>query len=296
MVVKNTDSSHIKFNDVVDNKTAIELAFIIIKDMENYFTLPMKLEFEKIYEKYIILTKKRYMALVANTDGVIISSTKRGVCIQRRDGCKVLRTIYTEVKDMLLADKTKDEIISVVLDGINKIFTFGYSYKDYVVTKGLTKDIDGYNTKTLPAQAQIAQRMMKRGIDVAVGSRIEYIFTTKCKYDKHINQGEKAEDIDYFRNNRDYLRIDYLYYLEKQLINPLDELIYVGLGIENFVKHQFELRRDKDDCMQKIKAISLLDVPITSGNLIALITHRSWPKFFLGCPRGYVCRCYIGLF
>lgn len=275
-VYGDTDSAHILFPHVNDNKTAVELALTIIKDMENYFTSPMKLEFEKVYEKYIILTKKRYMALVANTDGVITSSTKKGVCIQRRDNCKVLKIIYTKVKDMLLEDKSEKEILDVVLDGINEMFQYRYNYKDFVITKGLTKS--EYKGKTPPAHSYIAQRMIKRGMEVGTGSRIEYIFTTRCKHEKKIHQGKKAEDIDYYKRWREYLRIDHLYYMEKQLIKPLDELLYVGLGVENFMKNQYELRRDKEETMEKIKAYGSPMLDIEGEKKPMLMITPMFPK------------------
>ena len=251
LVVKNTDSSHIFFPRITDNKDAVDLADKVVEEMENYFPKPMKLEFEKIYEKYLILTKKRYIALVANKKGEIIELTKRGICLARRDNCKVLRDIYLKSSELILNDEDKDIILDVVLTGINSMFERQYNYKAFVITKTLKQDI--YKTKTLPAQVQQSIKMKNRGMSVGVGSRIEYLFTTACKGEKHFSQGEKVEDVDYFKRWRQYLRVDFLYYLEKQLIKPLDELLKVGLGIENFVLKQFELRKKKENMMDEIK-------------------------------------------
>lgn len=242
-VYGDTDSSMIYFPHIKDNGEAVRLADSITADMERYFPKPMKLEFEKVYEKYLILTKKRYMAHVANKKGEIIDFIKKGVVLQRRDNCKFLRDIYLKTTTSLLDDVDTDTILSEVVDGINTLFHRKYNYRDFVITKSMNRA--EYLSKTLPAHVQLANRMKRRGMVVGTGSRIEYIFTTKCRGEKDFNQGDKVEDIDYFSQFKSYLRVDYLYYMEKQLIKPLDELLKVGLGIDDFVKNQFQLRLQK---------------------------------------------------
>ncbi len=253
LVVKNTDSAMIFFPHITNNKDAIELAEKIITEMLEFFPSPMKLEFEKIYEKYIILTKKRYMAYVANTKGEITGFTKKGVAIVRRENCSAFKRVYLKAAKALLDDHKDEDILNDVLDDINAIFQRRYSYKDFTLTKTYNGN---YKTKTLPAHAQLALRMKARGIPVAAGSRIEYLFTTACQGEKKFSQGEKVEELDYFASWREYLRLDYLYYIEKQFIKPLDELLYVGLGVEDFVKKQYQLRLAKFYVNEQILELS----------------------------------------
>lgn len=260
LVVKNTDSAHIYFPRIKDNKDAIELADKITEEMKTYFKKPMALEFEKIYEKYIILTKKRYMARVANKKGEIIDFTKRGVCLSRRDGMKVTRDIYLKTTLSLLDDVDEKTILSDVLDGINDMFQRKYGVRDFVMTKTIGRG--SYKAKTLPAHVQLGNRMKERGIEVGSGSRVEYVFTTKCQGEKNFNQGDKVEDLDYFLQWRRYLRIDYLYYMEKQFIKPIDELLKVGLGVENFAKNQFNLRVLKWKVNERIKELAMPKIRI----------------------------------
>lgn len=252
-VYGDTDSSMIYFPHIKNNKDAVDLAEKITKDMEQYFQKPVKLEFEKVYEKYIILTKKRYMAYVANKKGEIIDFINKGVVLTRRENCTFLRDIYYKTATSILDDVDDKTILSDIIDCINTLFERKYSFRNFVITKSLSRS--EYNTKTLPAHAQLARKMKERGIPVDTGSRIEYIFTTKCQGMKKFNQGEKVEDLDYFAQWRQYLRVDYLYYMEKQLIKPLDELLKVGLGIENFVKKQYELRLAKWKVTERIREL-----------------------------------------
>ena len=254
LVLKNTDSSHIYFPHLKNNEEAVELAERITDEIQQFFPRPMKLEFEKIYERYIILTKKRYMCRVANKKGEIIDFIKKGVMLSRRDNCIYARIQYLKTAEYLLDDVDEKTILDDVTDGLNSLFQRKYSYKDFVITKSIGRDI--YKMATLPAHVQLANKMKSRGIEVPTGARIEYIFTTMCLGEKKFAQGDKVEDIDYFSQWRQYLRIDYLYYLEKQLIKPLDELLFVGLGVVDFVKKQFALRMNKWLLMERIKELS----------------------------------------
>ncbi len=257
-VYGDTDSVMAFFEYIKNNVDANELAEKITKEMEEFFPKPMKLEFEKIYEKYIILSKKRYMAHVANKKGEIIDFTKKGVCLARRDNCKFLRDVYLETVMMMLDDNPDNIILNYIIDSINTLFSRKYSYKDFVITKGISRGEYNKN-RALPCHAQLAERMKSRGIPVSAGSRIEYIFTTACQGLKKFNQGDKAEDLDYFTRWRQFLRVDYLYYMEKQIIKPLDELLKVGLTckLENFVKNQYALRLAKFYFVERIKELSI---------------------------------------
>ncbi|MDD4931571.1 MAG: DNA polymerase domain-containing protein [Candidatus Colwellbacteria bacterium] len=259
-VYGDTDSSHIYFPHIKNNQDAVDLAEKIVKEIQVFFPLPMKLEFEKIYEKYIILTKKRYMARVANKKGEIIEFIKKGVMLSRRDNCEFARKMYLKASESLLDDVDEYTILNDVIDGINSLFERKYGFKSFVITKSMGRAV--YKMKTLPAHVQLAYKMRSRGIEVPVGARIEYLFTTRCMGEKKFAQGDKVEDLDYFAQWRRYLRVDYLYYLEKQLIKPLDELLEVGLGIKNFVKNQYELRMNKWRIMERIKELAMPEITI----------------------------------
>jgi DNA polymerase elongation subunit (family B) len=239
-VYGDTDSSMIYFEHIKNNKDAVELAEEITKDMEKHFKKPMKLEFEKIYEKYLILSKKRYLAQVANKEGKIVDFVKKGVVLTRRDNCKALRDIYLKTAVNILENVNKITILENIVDYINDMFKRKMDYTMFVITKSLSKDINEYDTKkALPSHVQLAKRIRERGLNIETGSRIEFLFTTNGRYDPKFNQGDKVESLEHFEKWLFYLRIDYLYYLEKQIVTPLDEIISVGLNTENFTERLY---------------------------------------------------------
>lgn len=83
-----------------------------------------------------------------------------------------------------------------------------------------------YATKALPGNAQLMVRMRRRGAIVDAGQRIEYVVIHP-----HIASplADKLEDLEYFREHSDILRVDWNYYI-RLLSNPVDQLCEVIFG------------------------------------------------------------------
>ena len=110
-----------------------------------------------------------------------------------------------------------------------------------------------YVLKALPAHIQLAERIRSRGKHVQVGSRMEYII---CRPDLPSGKlFDKNEDPEYQQQFSEYIKIDPLYYINL-MINPFDEALEVGYGIQKFVKQQHKLRLQKVKIMQQIKDLN----------------------------------------
>jgi DNA polymerase elongation subunit (family B) len=92
-----------------------------------------------------------------------------------------------------------------------------------MLKKEAVDEIDYYR-KCLPAVVQLAEKMRSRGQRVDVGTRLEYVIVDVGKNKK---QYEKIDNIDYFLQHNDVLRIDFLDYV-KLMINPIDDLLNVA--------------------------------------------------------------------
>lgn len=112
-------------------------------------------------------------------------------------------------------------------------------YQDELNKKG-ANDASEYYLSCLPAQVQLAQRMIKRGQRVDNGTRLEYVVTDP---DNHTaKQYEKVECAEYLEKHKDVLAIDYLYYI-KALSNPLDQVLSVAFPeLKEFVLEQYNFR------------------------------------------------------
>jgi DNA polymerase elongation subunit (family B) len=273
VVYGDTDSCFVKFPQLEGktNKEIWSFAENVVSKVKEIFPDPMKLEFEgKINASYFILTKKRYVAQSSDVNGVLDKKiTKKGVALQRRDNCKLLKDIYEKAIQILIKHtnevqyiKNKSmkeimkspitlEMIGSIMEYMNMCFNMQYSYKDFVITKGLNRS--EYKGKTIPPHAALAQKLENRGIPVPVNTRLEFLYINIDKKNKL--QQDIIEELNYFKEHRDVLRIDYIYYLEHQIVKPIDEILKIAFGIENFMKKHTELRKLKQEVNKQILTI-----------------------------------------
>ena len=215
-----TDSCFCMFPET-DLMKLHQLAIQISQETQKLFPAPMKLEYEgKIYKDFFILSKKRYMARACNEYGIMSPKImKKGVQTQRRDSTKLLKMIYDKAIEHIMDGMTYTEMMTYLNDHFQGMFTMQYPDKYYTITKSLSKEV--YKSK--PPQMIIAERMRRRGKQVPVGSRIDYVITTQGGY--KAGQCDKIEEDVYFRTYRSVFQLDYLYYVEHQLLNPLEEIV-----------------------------------------------------------------------
>lgn len=300
LVLKNTDSCYINFPEYEDSSKAKELDTFcrqVESDVSSIFPKPMKFAYEEqIYWRYLILTKKRYMALKCDLDGNVDNKiAKRGVLLSRRDNSKYIRDTYSELILKSFYRESIDTILHQLYNNVKNICIHHIAIKDLVVTKsigdlkdykirplpiddkkckkrlqelsiyddvnmdilrniitrfGNKEDIDDdiakhnleylafkeYVKVSLPAQVQLAERMRSRGSHVSAGERLGYVITQNG--DK---LSEKMEDLDYFKEHSEILRIDYLYYI-KLMINPIDEVLTTVYGEKDLFKKFYKTR------------------------------------------------------
>ncbi len=309
LIVKNTDSALFSFQGF-NTKETFEIARKAAKDVTALFPPPVELELECVYGKFLLLTKKRYVAYIVDEEGNYKSKEgnyygkiKKGVVLKRRDNTHYLKDVYGQTIDSVMEKADEKKVLYDLYDNIHKLFTRQVDAKDLVIYKGV-KDIISYaKKKELPdpsgkiitqeltdkrgikhtiqkpemityflgrdknplmdvnkrpyktknpldpnllydnsAHLMLALKMKARGDDVPPNTRLQYVFLDtgeKCAL-----QGEKAEDYTFYRENKNAMRLklDPLYYLEKQLIKPLTEVIDVLYRNEKYKYETLEAR------------------------------------------------------
>lgn len=221
---------------------------------------PINLQFENLYKRYVLLSKKRYFAHAVNRKGEIIAVIKKGIVMARRDNSLYLRDSYGEMMNGILNRLPENEVMYLLYDRITKLFTRQIPDVNLIVYTGIktvlnyAKKIEKKQGRTvvertfidedkepiadptgpldprlifpnLP-QVLLSLKMLRRGDDVPPNTRLEYLY---LKNEKAEHQGEKAEDYTFYRENKDILGLkpDYLHYIEKQLSKPISELLSV---------------------------------------------------------------------
>ena len=165
IVVKNTDSIYVHFPNYRDSMNIWKKAKQTEIDFEHLFPPPMRLLFEqKIYQQFLILSKKRYMAYTCGEDGQIDDKmTIRGVLLARRDNCRFIRNLYEMLVRMIMEKKSLQDIVESYNAQILHLFQWGFSdINDFVVSKLLNAE---YKIKDLPADYK---KLIKRLSDLDI--------------------------------------------------------------------------------------------------------------------------------
>ena len=140
IIVHNTDSNYVSFPHLNTAAECWDHAVHVAKEISKLYPKPMSLAFEeKVYMRFMILTKKRYMSLACERDGKLDTKiSKKGVLLQRRDTCDFVRKVYGEVVMMIFNKQDRDDILYYIIQELNKLCSASYPVTDFIVTKSVS--------------------------------------------------------------------------------------------------------------------------------------------------------------
>ena len=252
VIYNDTDSAYCYFEHMADKSVPEIWKFAedIVADIETIFPKPMKLEFEgKIYMKFAIFCKKKYIALPVDEKGKAKDKLyMKGVPLVLRSYIANFKKVYGDCINYIF--KYTDEITAIpveercnssmyrdicnmIFDNFMKVLSRQVPLADFTVFKGLTRE----KYESPQAHAAVAEKMKNRGYPVAVNSRIEYVLLAEPDniYDKEKKQYQLTEDLSYFKEFNDLLKLDYHQYFVSQYINFLDQIMSAIFGMKDIV-------------------------------------------------------------
>jgi DNA polymerase delta subunit 1 len=227
VIYGDTDSVMILFG-YEDVAKCMELGKLASKLVSSLFIKPIKLEFEKVYYPYLLLAKKRYAGVLWVEPTKWKSVDKKGIESVRRDNCLVVRNVINRVLNKILLEQDIDGAVKVVHSALGDLMTGKTPLDELVITKSFSKNLptgdkefdkknadQQYKTKTV--LTSLIQKDFKRtNVMTRLGTRVAYIIIKGAPKSKFSENGE-----DPIRVLEENLPIDYDYYIQKQLRNPL---------------------------------------------------------------------------
>lgn len=215
VIYGDTDSVMVQFG-VPTVEAAMKLGREAAECISGTFIKPIKLEFEKVYYPYLLISKKRYAGLFWTNPDKFDKMDTKGIETVRRDNCLLVKNLVTECLHKILIDRDVPGAVQFVKNTISDLLMNRMDLSLLVITKGLTKTGDDYEVKA--AHVELAERMRKRDAATApnVGDRVPYVIIKGAKGAKAF---EKSEDPIYVLENN--IPIDPQYYLENQISKPL---------------------------------------------------------------------------
>jgi DNA polymerase delta subunit 1 len=218
VIYGDTDSVMVSFG-VDNNAEAMKLGQEAADFVSATFEHPIKLEFEKVYNPYLLISKKRYAGLLWTKPEKWDKIDTKGIETVRRDNCLLVRNVISTCLDMILIGRDPNGAADYVRGIIAELLTNKLDLSLLVISKGLTQDVEDYAVKA--GHVELAKKMQKRdpATAPAIGDRVPYVIVKAAKGAKAY---EKAEDPIYALKNN--LPIDTKHYLEHHLEKPLMRL------------------------------------------------------------------------
>lgn len=219
VIYGDTDSVMVKFGSGKPLKECMKLGEEAADKISAQFPKPVKLEFEKCYYPYLLVSKKRYAGLIWTETEKYDKMDCKGIEAVRRDNCRLVANVLSAVLDLLLVrrdlERAKELVKSVIADLLqNKI-----DVSLLVVSKALTKTEENYENKQ--AHVALAEKLRKRdpGTAPSLGDRVPYVITRGSKGEPAYS---RAEDPLYVLEHN--VPIDNQYYLDNMLKKPLERI------------------------------------------------------------------------
>ena len=213
-------------NEIISDREKISRAIAIGQDVEKRIKVELPgvhaLAYEKVLFPFILISKKRYLALKYEDSPDSFKQISMGLVLKRRDNAPILKHCYIGVIDHIVKNKNVPNAIKFVQDEIKKMIDEKFDMNMFVISKTLASF---YKDESAIAHKVLALRMYDRdpGTAPASNERVPYIFI-KIKEEPGVDylNGDRIEHVDYVRKNN--LQIDYEKYIESQLVKPISQI------------------------------------------------------------------------
>jgi DNA polymerase elongation subunit (family B) len=324
VIYGDTDSLFVDFG-VKDPETglplmgikAVEATMHITEEAGKFVSAALKpphdFEYDKVFDQFIIFSKKRYVGNKYEESATDFKQTSMGIVLKRRDNAPILKTIYGGAIQILLNERNVDKAVNFVKSKTMEMIQGKMSLSQLTITKSLSKykadwvreDIKQLEQKIkgakgddltklriqlnrkqddlkkappYPAHKILADRMASRdaGNAPAVGERMGYVYVMPPA-GKPVPelQGDRIETPEYIKQTK--LEPDYQYYIEHQLMKPLGQLF--GLMVERIEGCPYTASSIKEDMRESVAIDLLFGQALNSckkqGNLDAFLKPKT---------------------
>jgi DNA polymerase elongation subunit (family B) len=232
--VHNTDSVFFTFNlqtpdgKPIRGKQALEITIEVAQEAghlaSSFLKCPHDLEYEKTFMPFCLLSKKRYVGMLYETDPNKCKRKEMGIVLKRRDNAPIVKDIYGGIIDILMKEQNIQKAIDFLRGCLQNIVDEKYPMEKLVITKSLRS---GYKNPMQIAHKVLADRITSRdpGNKPSSGDRIPFVYIHNTS--KSALQGDKIETPTYIIENN--LKIDYSFYITNQIMKPVQQVFALVL-------------------------------------------------------------------
>ena len=211
---------------LLQGKEAIEATMKLTEEAGKFVSRCLKsphdFEYDKVFYPFIIFSKKRYVGNKYEESADDYYQNSMGIATKRRDYAGIVKVIYGGALRILLTDRDIQGSITFVKEKLLDLASGKMSMNLLTMSKSLRAE---YKAETPPAHKILAQRIAERdpGNAPASGERVQFIYVLPQPGQLAPKlQGDRVETPTWIREKG--LKIDYRFYVEHQLWNPLTQL------------------------------------------------------------------------
>jgi DNA polymerase elongation subunit (family B) len=186
---------------------------------------PHDFEYEKTFMPFCLLSKKRYVGILYETDPNKGKRKEMGIVLKRRDNAPIVKDIYGGVIDILMKEQNIKKSLEFLHEHLNDLVKGKIGMDKLIITKSLNSN---YKNPKQIAHKVLADRMGEResGNKPTSGDRIPFVYIVNSN--KTALQGDKIESPSFIVENK--LLIDYSFYITNQIMKPLLQLFGLIIG------------------------------------------------------------------
>jgi DNA polymerase elongation subunit (family B) len=229
-----TDSVFYTFNlqtmegQPIRGKDALEITIELAKEAGDiaakFLKGPHDFEYEKTFMPFCLLSKKRYVGMLYETDINKCKRKEMGIVLKRRDNAPIVKDVYGGIIDILMKKQNIPDAVSFLKSSLQNVVDEKYPIEKLVITKSLRS---GYKNPQGIAHKVLADRITARdpGNKPGPGDRIPFAYVVVPG--KKVLQGDKIETPTFILENK--LKIDYSFYITNQIMKPVQQLFALVL-------------------------------------------------------------------
>ena len=154
-----------------------------------------------------LLSKKRYVGILYETDPNKGKRKEMGIVLKRRDNAPIVKDVYGGVIDILMKEQDVNKAVEFVKNYMKDISDGKIGIDKLIITKSLRS---GYKNPMQIAHKVLADRIAERdpGNKPKPGDRIPFVYIINNDKKKKL-QGDKIETPAFIKQNN--IKIDYTF-------------------------------------------------------------------------------------
>jgi DNA polymerase elongation subunit (family B) len=211
LIVHNTDSVFFTFNlqtpdgEPIRGKKALDITIELAQEAghlaSSFLKGPHDLEYEKTFMPFCLLSKKRYVGMLYETDSIKCKRKEMGIVLKRRDNAPIVKDVYGGIIDILMKEKDIKKSITFLKTCLRDIVEEKYPIEKLIITKSLRS---GYKNPQQIAHKVLADRIMTRdpGNKIGSGDRIPFV------YIKHPSLDIQNEEIEIIEEKEENILVE----------------------------------------------------------------------------------------